>query len=277
MEPEHISQDIVTLADKEEEFSPGYVTQKTESEAQGAVEIFSFSSKHTVKTEDFTLFSFDSIHTTTTNRNSLTTPTKYGQRPEPTQSSWQEVLIKHIDSEAVPKIHLEPSWNQPKSAEDQDKETHEANTEVKTDNHTHYQSIPDANLMPGEQMENETFTESKTNTTNDTLEPLYDFNEIRGSKSMPETNLDDQDVHIHSTVINEQAGNISVTLESDVSLVFRNQTMSSDITEGSGSEPTMTVTEKTGPSVTLSQEHFSSETTTASFLLEDLSQPTLSK
>lgn len=278
-ELEDIGQDIVTLADKEEEFSPGYVTQKTESEAQGAVEIFSFSSQHTVKTDehDTTLFPFDSIHTTTTNRHSLTTPAIYGQRPEPTQSHWQEVLIKTIDSEAVPKIHLEPSWNYPKSADNQDKETHAANTGENTDNHTYYQPMPNVNLVPGEQVENETFTESKPNTTMDTLEPLYDFKEIRGSESKPETNLDDQDVHRHSTVINAQAGNISLTLESDASSVFRNQTTSSEITEGSGSEPTMTVTEKIGPSVTFSQDHFSSLTTTESFFLEDLSKPTLSK
>ncbi|KAB5586878.1 hypothetical protein PHYPO_G00006500 [Pangasianodon hypophthalmus] len=284
-EPEDIGQEIVTLAYTEEEFSPGHVTQKTENEAQGAVEILSFSNKHTVKSEehDPTSTPFDKIHTTTASRNILTTPAIYGEKPEPTQSSWQEVLIKSTDSEAVPKVHIEPSWNQPKSAEDQDKENSTADSEVKTDNHTHYQPMPDTNLEQGEQVEYNTFTESKPNTTVDTLEQLYEIREIRGSKAMPETNLDDQDgshVDEHSIVIEAQAGNITVALESDISLDFRTQTTSSEITEGSGSELTTAFTEKIGPNVTLSQEdsydHSSSEATTESSLLEDLSQPTLS-
>lgn len=284
--PEDIGQDIVTLADTEEELSPGHVTQKTENEAQGNVEILSFSGNHTVKNEehDTTPFPFDNIDTTTASRNILTIPAIYGQKPEPTQSSWQEVFVKPIDSEVVPKIHLEPSWSQPKSAEDQDKETHAANSEVKTDNHTYYQPMPDFNLEQGEQVENETFTASKPNTTVNTLEPLYEFKETGGSKSMPETNIDDQDgTHVHEllTVIETQAGNITVALESDVRLVFRNQTTSSEITEGSGSELTTAFIERIGPDVTTSQEdsyeHSSSEMTTERALLEDLNQPTLSK
>lgn len=273
----------MTLADIEEEFSPGHMTQKTENEAQGAVEIFSFSSKHAVRTEEQgpTPSSLDKIHTTTASRTSLTITTTYGQKPEPTHSSWKEVLIKSIGSEAV---HLESSWNQPRSAEDQDKETSTASSEVRTVNHTYYQPRPETNLEPGEQVENKTFTESKPNATVDNLEPLFEFKEIRGSKFMPETNLDDQDgrhVDEHSTVIESQAGNITVALESDVSLVFRTQTTSSKITEGSGSELTIAFTEKIGSNVTLSQEdlyeHSSSESTTESSLLEDLSQPTTSK
>ncbi|KAK3551191.1 hypothetical protein QTP70_013871 [Hemibagrus guttatus] len=236
-------EDIVTLADTEEEFSPGHVTHKTENEAQGAVEIFSFSSKHTVKTEehDPTTSPYDKVHTTAPNRNILTTPAVYGQKPEPTQSSWQEVLIKPTDSEVVPKIHLQPSWNQPKSAEDQDKENTTADSEVKTDNHTYYQSMPDTSLEPVEQVEYKTFTESKPNTTIDNLEPLYEFTEIKTSKSMPETKLDDQDgshVDEYSTLLEAQAGNITVGLEIDASVEFRTQTTSSEITEGSGSEMT---------------------------------------
>lgn len=278
----------MTLADTEEEFSPGHVTQKTENEAQGAVEIFSFSSKHTIKPDkhDTTPLPFEELHTTTARRNILTTPAIYGQKPEPTQSSWQEVLIKPVDSAAVPKTHLQPSWSQPKSAEDQDKETQTASSEVKTDNHAHYQPMPDSKLEPGEQVENKTLTESKPNATVENLEPLYEFRDIGGSKSMPETNLDDQDgshAHENSTLIEAEAGNITwnLALESHVSLVFSTQTTSSEITEGSGSELTTAFTEKTSPNVTLSQEdsydHSSSETTTKSSLQEDLHQPTLSK
>lgn len=283
-EPEDIGQDIVTLADTEEEFSPGLVTQKTEKEAQGAVEILSFSSIHTVKTDehDHTPSPFDKVHTTTASRHILKTSTIYGQKPEPTQGSWQEVLIKPNDSETVPNIHLEPSWIQPKSAEHQDKINRTANSEVKTDNYTHYQPIPDTNMEPEEQVEYKTFTESKPNTTVDNLESLYEFREIGGSKSMLETNFDYKDgnhVDEHSTVIKAQAGNVTVALESDISLDFRTQTTSSEITEGSGRDLTTSFTENIGP--TLSQEdsyeHSSSETTTESSLLEDLSQPTLSK
>ncbi|KAK3572328.1 hypothetical protein QTP86_030224 [Hemibagrus guttatus] len=277
-------EDIVTLADTEEEFSPGHVTHKTENEAQGAVEIFSFSSKHTVKTEehDPTTSPYDKVHTTAPNRNILTTPAVYGQKPEPTQSSWQEVLIKPTDSEVVPKIHLQPSWNQPKSAEDQDKENTTADSEVKTDNHTYYQSMPDTSLEPVEQVEYKTFTESKPNTTIDNLEPLYEFTEIKTSKSMPETKLDDQDgshVDEYSTLLEAQAGNITVGLEIDASVEFRTQTTSSEITEGSGSEMTTAFAGTINPNVTLSQEdlyeHSSAETTTESSLLEDLSHTTL--
>lgn len=279
-EPEDISQDIVTLTDTVKEFSPGLVTQKTEKEAQGAVEILSFSSIHTVKTNehDYTPSPFDKVHTTTASRHILTTSAIYGEKPEPTQSSWQEVLIKPIDSEAIPNIHLEPSWNQPKSAEQQDKINRTADSEVKTDNYTHYQPIPDTNMEPEEQIENKTFTVSKPNTTVDTLESLYEFREIGGSKSMPET-IDESHVDEHPTVIEAQAGSITVALESDISLDFRTQTTSSEITEGSGRELTTAFTEKIGPTPSQEDlyEHSSSETTTKSSLLEDLSQPTLSK
>ncbi|KAG7335996.1 hypothetical protein KOW79_000689 [Hemibagrus wyckioides] len=277
-------EDIVTLTDTEEEFSLGHATQKTENEAQGAVEIFSFSSKHTVKTEghDPTPSPFDKVHTTAASRNILTTPGVYGQKPEPTQSSWQEVLIKPTDSEVVPKIHLQPSWNQPKLADDQDKENTTADSEVKMDNHTYYQPMPDTSLEPVEQVEYKTFTESKPNTTTDNLEPLYEFTEIKISKSMTETKLDQNGSHVdeYSTVVEAQAGNITVGLETDVTVEFRTQSTSSEITEGSGSEMTTEFAGSINPNVTLSQEdlyeHSSAEATTESSLLEDLSHPTLS-
>lgn len=276
----------MTLADTEEEFSLGHATQKTENEAQGAVEIFSFSSKHTVKTEgnDPTPSPFDKVHTTAASRNILTTPAVYGQKPETTQSSWQEVLIKSTDSEVVPKIHLQPSWNQPKSPDDQDKENTTADSVVKMDNHTYYQLMPDTSLEPVEQVKYKTFTESKPNITTDNLEPLYEFTEIKTSKSMPETKLDDQDgshVDEYSTVVETQAGNITVGLLTDVTVEFRTQSTSSEVTDGSGSEMTTEFAGSINPNVTLSQEdlyeHSSAETTTESSLLEDLSHPTLSK
>lgn len=283
-EPEDIGQDIVTLADTEEEFSSGHVTQ-TENEAQGAVEIVSFSSKHKVKTEehDPTPSPFDKVYSTTTSRNIITTPAVYGQKPEPTQSSWQEVLIKPTDSELVPKIHLQPSWNQPKSAEDQDKENATADSEVKTDHHIVYQPMPDTILEPGEQLEYQTFTESKQSTTFDNLEPLLEFTEIRGYKLMLETKHDDQNgSHVveHSTV-EAQASNITLGQETDVSVDFRTPKSSSEISEGSGSEMTTVLAGKFNTNLTLSQEdlyeHTSAETSTESSLLEDLSHPTLSK
>ncbi|XP_047667663.1 brevican core protein isoform X1 [Tachysurus fulvidraco] len=283
-EPEDIAQDIVTLPDKEEEFSSGHVTQKTENEAQGAVEIVSFSSKHKDKTEqhDPTPSPFDKVYSTTTSRNIITTPSVYGQKPEPTQSSWQEVLMKPIDSELVPKIHLQPSWNQPKSAEDQDKENTTADSEVKTDHHSVYQPMPDTILEPGEQVEYQTFTESKQSTTFDNLEPLYEFTEIRGYKLMLETKHDDQNgSHVveHSTV-EAQASNVTLGQETDVSVDFRTPKSSSEISEGSGSEMTTVLAGKFNTNLTLSQEdlyeHTSAETSTEISLLEDISHPTLS-
>lgn len=273
-ELDNIGQDIVTLADTEEEFSPSYMTQKTENEAQGAVESFSFFSKQGVKTEghDPTPPPFAKIHTTIASRNIPTTPAIYGQEREPTQSFWQGVLIKPIDSKDV---HLEPSWNQPKSAEDQDSS---ASLEVNTDNHTFYQPRPDINIEPGEQVENKTFTGSKPNITVDHLEPLYEFREVKGFKSMHERNLDGSHVDKHLTLIESQAGNITVALKSNASLVFGTQINSSNITEGSGSELTIALTEKIDQNATLSQEDSyelsSSESTTESSFLEDLSQST---
>ncbi|KAM9488403.1 brevican core protein isoform 2-T2 [Clarias gariepinus] len=281
-ETDEVAQDIVTLADTEEEFSQGHVTQKTENEAQGAVEIFSFSSKHTAKTEehDPTPSTFDQIYTTAASRNILTTPTIYGQKPEPTQSSWQEMPLEHVDSEAVPKIYLEPSWTLPKSAEDQDEENHKATSGEKPDNHTDYQSMPDTKLEPVE-VEYKAFSESESNTTANNSEPLYEFSEFEGSKKLPETNLDDQDeshVDEHTTVVKAQAGNITVAQE--LKLDLQTQTSYSETTEGSGSELTTEFTEKITPNVTLSQGSYkyssSNTTTTKGSLLEALSRPTLS-
>ncbi|KAI5106197.1 brevican core protein precursor [Silurus meridionalis] len=283
-ESENINQDIVTLADTEEEFSSGHVTQKTENEVQGAVEVFSFSSKKTVKMEkhDTTLSPFDKVHTTTVSRNILTTSAIYKKVLEPTQSSRLEVLTKPTDSESVPKIYTGPSWDQPKSTIYQDKENGTADLEVKTDNHTYYQPMTGTSLEPKETGEYNTFTESKPNITVDNLEPLYEFREIGGLKSMPENNFDYQnESHVNeNSTATEQPFNITRALESDFSLDLKTQTTSSEITEGSGSELTTAFSEKFGSNVTLSlkvtYEHSLSETTTEGSLLEDLSQPMLS-
>ncbi|TSK34794.1 Brevican core protein [Bagarius yarrelli] len=285
-ESENIDQDIVTLADTEEEFSPSHVTEITENEAQGAVEIFSFSSKYTVKTEEHesTPSPIDEVHSTTDSRNILTTPAVYEQKPELTQSSWKDVLMKPTDSEIVPKIHLQPSWNQPKSTLNQDQENTTDDSVVKTDNHTYYQPMPDTTMEPGEQVEYDTFTESKPNITVDNSESLYEFTEIGGSKSMPETKLDDQDgshVDEPSTVRPSHAGNTTVGLESNVTMDFGTQTTSSEIIEGSGGELTTAFPGIIDPNITINHKgelytHSSVETTTESSSLENLSQSTLS-
>ncbi|KAI4893298.1 hypothetical protein NFI96_019688, partial [Prochilodus magdalenae] len=198
-EPEEVGQDIVTLADPQEEFSLGHVTQHTENEAQGAVETFPISSEETpleADDQEPTPSPFDKVYTTIVNSKIFTTPTTNGWEPETTQDSWPEVLTNPIVFESVPKIYLDPHHNYPMPVEDSDTENSTAQYEVKSHNHKHYQPMPDTNLEPGEQVDYKIYSENKPETTTDNLELPSDFREIGGSKHfqpMPETNLEDKD------------------------------------------------------------------------------------
>uniref|UniRef100_A0A4W4FZL4 Brevican n=1 Tax=Electrophorus electricus TaxID=8005 RepID=A0A4W4FZL4_ELEEL len=192
-------QGIVTLAEPEELFSLGYMTQHTVNEAQGAVETLPLSSEQTPvepNEHDPTPSPHSDIYATIINEKVLTTSATYGWEPESTQDSWKEVLTSHIGFEFVPKIHLEPSPKQSEQVENPDAEIGTTHYEKKIHNHKHYQPMPDTNLEAGERVEYETYTEGKPATKTDSLGPPSEVREVGGSKHfqpMPETNLDDED------------------------------------------------------------------------------------
>ncbi|XP_026885150.2 brevican core protein isoform X2 [Electrophorus electricus] len=287
-EQEEDRQGIVTLAEPEELFSLGYMTQHTVNEAQGAVETLPLSSEQTPvepNEHDPTPSPHSDIYATIINEKVLTTSATYGWEPESTQDSWKEVLTSHIGFEFVPKIHLEPSPKQSEQVENPDAEIGTTHYEKKIHNHKHYQPMPDTNLEAGERVEYETYTEGKPATKTDSLGPPSEVREVGGSKHfqpMPETNLDDEDgshVDEFETIAEMHAGNATLPMISKESLNSVARTTTSGTSEGSGGDMTSPATEKPAPFTTLTQDSYDYtlyETTTRSYSLTDLIQPTLS-
>ncbi|XP_076844581.1 brevican core protein [Brachyhypopomus gauderio] len=277
---------IVTLAEPREEFSLGHVTQRTENEAQGTIEILPISSEQTrVEPEerDSTPSPHGDVHTTIRNGEVLTATGRYGWEPESTQSTWKEVFTSLAVS--MSKVHLEASREQSVQLEDPSAENGTARYENRSHNHKHYQPMPDTNLEPGERVEYETHEVVKAAPKMDVWETSSEVHEVGGSKHfqpMPDTNLDDEDgIHGDEFEIAEEihADNTTVPLVSEDRLHTVAQDTSSGTSEGSGEVMTSPSTEDPGPRVFLtledSNEYSSYGGSTQSSSLTDLVQPTL--
>lgn len=268
-EPEDISQDIVTLTDRQEEFS--HVTQHTESEAQGAVETFSVSSKDPQTETEFTRDPSDNVSSSDV----LTTPTIHDETTNPTQSSGQEAESDTTVFEIVPEFHLPLSHNEP-PVDDHETENH--TEELHTVDYEHL-SKPDATVEPGENVEYTTDTQSISNTTSEDLKTI--IQETGGDRHvmyMPVSNLDNQ-TESHDDEYDELSGNLSVSVDSHLDYQRTTQSISLDTTEGADDDLSTVYTEKVGHLVTQDQVYLhgrsSAETITASPLFTNLSHSTL--
>ncbi|XP_043117838.1 brevican core protein isoform X2 [Puntigrus tetrazona] len=206
-EPEDTEQDIVTLADSQEEYSVDQITQNSENEAQGAVESFSiYSTQTTLEPEEHNHTTSPQLDEDNIYRDS-TTATSTDRYLEPTEFTWKKV-------ESIPEIYKDSKHIDFTLKEEPDIKA-SAVDGVKSSNHRHYQPMPDTNLQPGEPIDFILPTETHPDTTE---EPSSQPKEKNGSKHfqpMPKTNLEHEDEDHVTTEISMTTDD--TTLEYDLS------------------------------------------------------------
>lgn len=183
-EPED-KEHILTLADPQEEYSVDQVTQHSENEVQGAVESFYIHSTHATKEPEehnHTSSPQDDI-TDSTNRD-LTSPPSTDRNLESVEVIWQKVDANPVN--AVPETYTDHSMPEREPDVQQ-----ASNVDVvKSDNHRHYQPMPDTSLDLEEPVEYITPTQVQPERTEKS------FFEPEHFQPMP-TNLDDDDDDDH--------------------------------------------------------------------------------
>ncbi|XP_073780740.1 brevican core protein isoform X3 [Danio rerio] len=184
--PEETEQHIVTLAEPQEEYSVHQVTQRSENEAQGAVESFSIYSTQTAsETEEHNHTSSPQEDIIIGSRKDLTTPTSTEGNTETIEVTWQNV-------ESIPEIYIDPKRNN-FMLEGEPEIKASAVDGVKSSNHRHYQPMPDTNLEPGEPIDFIPPTVAHHGTTEEPSSPPKEINGSKHYQPMPDTNLDDED------------------------------------------------------------------------------------
>ncbi|XP_052003029.1 brevican core protein-like isoform X3 [Xyrauchen texanus] len=199
-EPEDIDQHIVTLVDPQEEYSVDQVTQKSENEAQGAVESI-YSKQTTLKLGERNQTPNPQDDVTASTNSNLTIPTSTDRELESTQVTRQKEMSHPINAEFVPEIYMEPNHNHSMSKGESNVLQASTSDYVTDSNHGYYQHMPETNFEPEEPTDNIPPSKAQPEAKE---EPSSELEEMDGSKHfqpMPNTNLeDDNEDNKHSEI-----------------------------------------------------------------------------
>lgn len=277
-----INQDIVTLADSQEEFSLGGVSYD-ENEVQGAVETFSVTREYTHKKTNPA--EFDTL--STTERTTFTTASAVTETSQPARSSLKTLLDKHVPK-LVNITHVEPNSYQPFTAGEEDAENSTANNGLRTDQGVDYQPTQETNVEGAEQekLQKMLYTQNETlgNITANTVQPpglFMSTEEAKLLQTTSNTNIDDENGSHEEYLVDldDRTENSSVLMQPDKDLNVTFEYIFSATTESSTTEEKEVSTalgNTSGIPVTLSEEDSTENSTTDSLLFSYLSQSTQS-